>query len=212
MFLLNPKHNSNETAQTIRIYTIAMGYVKGEFSPGNSIAYRLWERQRYLESHQEFDLLLQAKLRDNNPVRARSLATMDYDSKIAAKVQPQAPAEPLPPGNIPGAVAEILQRGARWMSLVIAAGSIILLLDQGQQILVDYDDTIGDVIEVGTDELFEAMKGCPHGSCLYCLEGYLSAPLRCLYDGSGHGRYGSRFTCEAAPLKSDSFAHPGSTW
>jgi hypothetical protein len=63
MSLLNPKHNSNETAQTIRIYTIAMGYVKGEFSPGNSIVYRLWERQRYLESHQEFDLLLQAKLR-----------------------------------------------------------------------------------------------------------------------------------------------------
>jgi hypothetical protein len=137
--------------------TILSGYIFGNLSPADMVLFRIWERENYILAYDRFEELLQSHATDleGSATAARTVALNQYIEMTCHEYRSQSSYS-----NVERAEAAkaIVQRGSRWRSLLEGVSCVdALLLDQ-QAYIAHPNNIIGDVIEKGSDEEFEAMR------------------------------------------------------
>ncbi|KAI9866766.1 MAG: hypothetical protein M1813_000708 [Trichoglossum hirsutum] len=146
-----------ETGQVSPLFaTVLSAYQTHRLMPPDAVAYRIWERTRYILAYSRCEELYLDCIVGQTPAHARRLAVRRYIQEVfdrrdwSGSIHSASERE--------AAALRVLQRGMRWRELVQDVGCLEVVLLDPIQFLGSSTNMIATIVDTGTDDEFVSFK------------------------------------------------------
>ena len=146
-----------ETGQMSPLFaTVLSAYQTHRLMPPDAVAYRIWERTKYILAHSRCEELYLDCVVGQTPAHARRLAVRRYVQEVFDKRDWSKSIHSA--SEREAAALRVLQRGMRWRELVRDVGCLEVVLLDPTQFLGSSTNMIATVVDSGTDDEFGSFK------------------------------------------------------